>query len=66
LAAPGLCAAQGPQQGQKQGQQRLRAADVRGVTLGDDAGGRLGWDAYLVDAPQTRDRRDVRYEIVPA
>lgn len=41
----------------------LRAADVRSVTLGDDHAGRLGWDAYLVDAPQTQDRRDVCYEI---
>jgi predicted component of type VI protein secretion system len=36
---------------------------VRSVTLGDDDAGRLGWDAYLVDAPQTEHRRDVRYEI---
>lgn len=41
----------------------LRAADVRSVTLGDDHAGLLGWNAYLVDAPQTQDRKDVRYEI---
>lgn len=41
----------------------LRAADVRSVTLGDDHAGRLGWNAYLVDGPQERDRADVRYEI---
>jgi type VI secretion system protein ImpH len=41
----------------------LRAADVCSVTLGDDAASRLGWNTYLVDAPQTQDRRDVRYDI---
>ena len=42
----------------------LRAADVREVSLNDGATiGRLGWDAYLVDGPQHRDRRDVRYEL---
>jgi type VI secretion system protein ImpH len=41
----------------------LRAADVRGVALDDANVGRLGWDAYLVAEPQTRDRNDVRYEI---
>jgi type VI secretion system protein ImpH len=44
----------------------LRAADVSSVTLGDDDAGRLGWNAYLVDAPQTQDRRDVCYEIALA
>lgn len=41
----------------------LRAADVNSVTLGDDDAGLLGWNTYLVDAPQTQDRRDVCYEI---
>jgi type VI secretion system protein ImpH len=42
----------------------LRAAEVREVSLNDGATiGRLGWDAYLVDGPQQRDRRDVRYEL---
>jgi type VI secretion system protein ImpH len=42
----------------------LRAADVREVSLNDGATiGRLGWDAYLVDGAQDRDRRDVRYEL---
>jgi type VI secretion system protein ImpH len=41
----------------------LRAADVCSVTLGDDHAGRLGWNAYLVDGPQHRDRRDVCYDI---
>lgn len=42
----------------------LRAADVHGVALhADRIGGRLGWDGFLVDGPQTLDRDDVRYEI---
>lgn len=41
----------------------LRAADVCSVTLSDDCAGHLGWNAYLVDGPQNRDRRDVCYEI---
>jgi type VI secretion system protein ImpH len=41
----------------------LRAADVCSVTLGDDQAGRLGWNAYLVDGPQDRDRSDVCYDI---
>jgi type VI secretion system protein ImpH len=42
----------------------LRAADVREVSLTDGARiGRLGWDAYLVEGAQQRDRRDVRYEL---
>lgn len=41
----------------------LRAADVRSVTLGDDHAGRLGWNAFLVEGPQGRDRRDVCYEM---
>jgi type VI secretion system protein ImpH len=42
----------------------LRAADVREVTLTDGSTiGRLGWDAYLVEGEQKRNRRDVRYEL---
>jgi type VI secretion system protein ImpH len=43
----------------------LRAADVQGVALTGTrtAGGRLGWDGFLVDGPQIQDRADVRYEI---
>ncbi len=43
----------------------LRAADVRGTALTGTrtAGGRLGWDGFLVDGPQRQDRADVRYEI---
>lgn len=42
----------------------LRAADVRGAELRDGGpGGRLGWDSFLVDGPQARDRSDVRYDI---
>lgn len=42
----------------------LRAADVQGARLEEGrAGGRLGWDSFLVDAVQTQDRADVRYEI---
>lgn len=42
----------------------LRAADVHGVTLG--AAGRLGWDGFMVDGPQGRDRADLRYDILAA
>jgi len=42
----------------------LRAADVRSVTMGPGQRiGRLGWDAFLVDGPQTQDRKDVHYGI---
>ena len=43
----------------------LRADYVRGVALagGRRAGGRLGWDGFLVDGPQTTDRADLHYEI---
>jgi len=42
----------------------LRAADVHGIALRDDRiGGRLGWDAFLVDGPQAADRADVHYEL---
>jgi len=42
----------------------LRAADVREVVLKEGSTiGRLGWDAYLVEGSQDRDRRDVRYEL---
>ncbi|OON59388.1 type VI secretion protein [Massilia sp. KIM] len=42
----------------------LRALDVRCAAL-DEAGPavRLGWDAFLVEGPQTRNRRDVRYAL---
>jgi type VI secretion system protein ImpH len=41
-----------------------RAADVRGVALVEDRiGGRLGWDGFMVDGPQTADRGDLHYEI---
>ena len=43
----------------------LRAADVRPVTIAQASNvGRLGWDAYLVDGPQTQDRRDVHYDLL--
>lgn len=42
----------------------LRAADVEGVTLDEPrAGGRLGWDSFLITGGEARDRADVRYEI---
>jgi type VI secretion system protein ImpH len=43
----------------------LRADEVRGTALHGNrtAGGRLGWDGFLVDGPQRQDRADVRYEI---
>lgn len=46
----------------------LRAADIQGTSLtlepcAERCGGRLGWDSYLVTAPQAQDRADVRYEI---
>jgi type VI secretion system protein ImpH len=41
----------------------LRAADVRGVRLGDDDAGRVGWNAFLGDGLQDQDRRDVRYDL---
>jgi type VI secretion system protein ImpH len=43
----------------------LRGAAVRSTTLGPAPGGRLGWDAYLVDGPQEHDRGDVRYDLQP-
>ena len=42
----------------------LIGAEVHGTTLDGDHAGRLGWDAYLVTAPQSADRTDVRYEIL--
>jgi len=43
----------------------LRAADVRPVTIAQASNvGRLGWDAYLVEGPQTQDRRDVHYDLL--
>lgn len=44
----------------------LRAADVHPVTMDEGSQrGRLGWDSYLVAAPDTRDRNDVRYALRP-
>ena len=43
----------------------LRAADVRPVTISERGyPGRLGWDAYLVEGPQTQDRKDVHYDLL--
>lgn len=45
----------------------LRAADVRPVTISQASNlGRLGWDAYLVEGPQSEDRRDVHYDVLCA
>lgn len=42
----------------------LRAADVRGATLGSDGdGARLGWDSFLVTEPPAHDRHDAGYDI---
>ncbi len=41
----------------------LAAADVKGASLDEGSGGRLGWDSFLVTGAQEQDRRDVRYEI---
>ena len=42
----------------------LRAADVRGATLGDGSdGARLGWDSFLVTRPTSSDRHDAGYDI---
>ena len=42
----------------------LRAADVRPVMMREGSNlGRLGWDTYLVDGPQGRDRNDVHYDL---
>ena len=42
----------------------LRAADVRPVTMLEGTKlGRLGWDTYLVEGPQQRDRNDVHYDL---
>jgi type VI secretion system protein ImpH len=43
----------------------LRGDEVRSTVLGPAPGGRLGWDAYLVDGPQESDRGDVRYGMQP-
>lgn len=41
----------------------LRAADVHGTSLESErAGGRLGWDSFLITSGQSQDRSDVRYE----
>ena len=47
----------------------LHAGEVQGIRLDDDegderaAGGRLGWDAFLVTAPEHADRGDAGYDI---
>ncbi|CDG83184.1 type VI secretion system baseplate subunit TssG [Janthinobacterium agaricidamnosum] len=42
----------------------LRAADVQGTSLDSQrAGGRLGWDSFLITGGHPQDRADVRYEI---
>jgi type VI secretion system protein ImpH len=41
----------------------LLGVAVRGTVLQEQGAGRLGWDAYLVTAAQTHDRRDVRYQL---
>jgi type VI secretion system protein ImpH len=41
----------------------LRAEDVKGATLSEGGGGRLGWDSFLITSAQSQDRKDVRYEI---
>jgi type VI secretion system protein ImpH len=42
----------------------LRARDVVGVTLGADAGARLGWDSFLAPPADGPDRADVCYEVM--
>ena len=42
----------------------LRAADVQGIRLdAAPAGGRLGWDTFLITQEAAQDRADVRYEL---
>ena len=42
----------------------LHASEVRGTHLDDGpAGGRLGWDSFLVTAPERHDRGDAGYDI---
>jgi len=41
----------------------LRAQDVQGVRLSDDAGPRLGWDGFLTTRPAAADRADAGYDI---
>ena len=42
----------------------LRALDVRCAALEETGPAvRLGWDAFLVEGPQARNRRDVRYAL---
>ena len=42
----------------------LHASEVQGVRLDDrPAGGHLGWDSFLVTAPELRDRGDAGYDI---
>lgn len=41
----------------------LRADAVRSTRLDASPTARLGWDSYLVTAPQVDDRRDIHYEL---
>lgn len=41
----------------------LRAKDVQGVRLGGGAGGRLGWDGFLITRAANEDRLDAGYDI---
>lgn len=41
----------------------LRADALHSTTLDADPSARLGWDSYLVTAPQVADRRDIHYEL---
>jgi type VI secretion system protein ImpH len=42
----------------------LKAQDVRGAQLHADAAPRLGWDSFLVTAPQTHARSDASYDLL--
>lgn len=45
-------------------QLRLEARAVSGMKLaGEDGAGRLGWESFLLTAPETRDREDVIYDL---
>jgi type VI secretion system protein ImpH len=42
----------------------LKADDVRGIELSDTAAPRLGWNSFLVTAPETRTRTDTGYDLL--